>query len=354
MELKRIKSSVIVLIILVFVSACGQSSPTVTPTTVSPTNQVTEVATPPSAGIPITGSSTEVAIQHTVQPGDLPTKRSNQATDYDSSTHANKKITTQDRFTYGQFERPFSANMESYFPQLDIINTSVFQDETWIYGRITIKSYDSNNSLADKYALVLDLDRDGKGDWLIITTNPTSKEWSVNGVQAFQDANKDVGGTTPLISDKNLTTGDGFEKLVFDQGKGDDPDSAWVRISPNDPNTIEIAVKRSVLGSPKYYLINMWAGTSQLDPKMFDINDRFTQEQAGAADPEYKLYYPIKAVIELDNSCQMAVGFQPTGQEPGLCKVRVEPESPDAPGAPAPGAPSVPGVPPIIINRNPG
>lgn len=349
MELRLLKSTVILFTILTFISACGPpplpASPTTSPATEAPT------ATPPPVEIPVTGPSAEPVIQHTMQPGDFPAKRSNQATDYDSSTHADKKITTQDRFTYGKFERPFSANMETYFPQLDIVDTSIFQDETWIYGRVTIKGPDSNNALTGKYALEFDLDRDGKGDWLVIVSNPISTQWSVNGVKVYQDANKDVGGSTPLLSDEKITTGDGFETLVFDQGTGKDPDSAWARISPADSNTIEFAVKSSIIGDPKTFMINMWAGSSLLDPALFDVNDRFTHEQAGAADPEFKIYYPIKAVAELDNSCSMAVGFQPTGQEPGICKIRVEPSAPDAPGAPAP---NVPGVPPIIINRVPG
>jgi hypothetical protein len=77
---------------------------------------------------------------------------------------------------------------------------------------------------------------------------------------------------------------------------------------------VEISVKRSVLGNPEKYLINMWAGTSLLDPALFDLNDHFTHEQAGAADRGYEVYYPIKAVYEVDNSCRMAVGFQPTAE----------------------------------------
>ena len=194
-------------------------------------------------------------------------------------------------------------------PHLDIVDTFVYQDATWIYGKVIIKGSSSNNSPADKYAMELDLDRDGKGDWLIIATTPASTDWSVDGVQVYQDANKDVGNLAAMFTDEKAI-GDGFEKLAFDQGTGDDPDTAWARISPEDPNTIELSVKRSVLGNPEKYLINMWAGTSLLDPALFDINDHFTHEQAGAADPGLELYYPIKAVYEIDNSCRMAVGFK--------------------------------------------
>jgi hypothetical protein len=233
----------------------------------------------------------EVSFQHEMKPMDLPAERSSHAGDYDSSKFADEKMATGgDRFTFGRFERPFNANtMEVYFSQLDIVDTFVFQDESWIYGTITIKSRDASNAMTGKYAIELDLDRDGKGDWLIIASNPASTEWSVNGVQVFEDVNDDVGDRSAMYTDENVA-GDGFEVLVFDQGNGNDPDTAWTRISPANPNTVEIAVKRSALGSPEKYLINMWAGTTQLDPALFDLNDHFTHEQAGASDPGYEFF----------------------------------------------------------------
>ena len=104
--------------------------------------------------------------------------------------------------------------MDTYFPHLDIVDTFVFQDETWIYGSIIIKGLDSNKSLPGKYAVELDLDRDGKGDWLIIASNPASTDWSVDGVQAYQEANKDVGSVYAMLTDEKAT-GDGFETTCF-------------------------------------------------------------------------------------------------------------------------------------------
>jgi hypothetical protein len=108
--------------------------------------------------------------------------------------------------------------------------------------------------------------------------------------------------------------------MIFDQGKGDDADFAWVRVSPQDSNTVEFAIKRTVIGSSERYMVDMWTGHALLDPSKFDFSDHFTHEQAGAADPGLPIYYPIKAVFEIDNTCRMAVGFQPTGYEPGVCE----------------------------------
>lgn len=275
-------------------------------------------------------SPTPVTVQHQITPGALPEKRSGHASDQDSSSMADKKRALGgDRFTYSQFERPFNADtMDVYFPYLDIQDVLLYQDDTWAYAVITVKGRDAAGALPGKYALELDLDQDGRGDWFLMVIHPGSVDWTTDGVQAWTDANDDVGGNPVLTADKALSTGDGYETLVFDQGQGADADAAWARIAPEDPNSIQFAVKLSLLGSDKTYLAGMWTGNADLDPALFDLNDHFTHEQAGAALMELEFFYPIKQLSELDNTCRMAVGFEPTGTEPGLCAL---------PGAPEPG-----------------
>jgi hypothetical protein len=311
MDIKRLRIPSLMISLIVVILACN-----------IPTSEGLEASALPTATEEPASPPTEAPIQHQVIPASLPADRSSHAGDYDSSTTAAiKQAGGGDRFTFGRFERPFNANtMDVYFPNLDIVDTFVFQDDTWIYGTIQMKGRDGDQALPNKYALELDLDLDGKGDWLILASSPASTDWSVEGMQVYEDTNNDVGNESAMYTDEGAS-GDGFESMVFDQGIGDDPDTAWVRISPADPNTVEISVKLSVLGNPEKYLINMWAGNSLLDPALFDINDRFTHEQAGAADPGFEIFYPIKDVAEIDNSCRMAVGFEPTGQEPGLCEV---------------------------------
>jgi len=296
-----------------------------------PTNATSPVEAPPTEAATL--PPTEAPIQPVLIPIEFPAERSSHAGDYDSSTTAAKNTAPGgDRFTLGRFERPFNANtMDVYFSQLDIVDTFVYQDDTWIFGRIQLNKLDSSSTVASKYALELDLDRDGKGDWLVLTSAPQSTDWSVVGVQVFEDTDKSVGGQSAMYTDAGAG-GNGYETTVFDSGTGNDADSARSRISPSDPNTVDIAVKRSVLGNPERYLINMWAGTSLLDPALFDINDHFSHEQAGAADKGLNIFYPIKQVFELDNSCKMAVGFQPKGNEPGLCELFI----PVVPGATSP------------------
>ncbi|GAB4573621.1 MAG: hypothetical protein Fur0017_27870 [Anaerolineales bacterium] len=339
MKFAKVRVSLVMTGMLVLLLACN------TPTNTSP--DATEPASNDGT-ILVDVEATESApaaevppsIQHTDIPVNLPDNQSGKAADFDSSKILeNKTPIGGDRFTFGRFERPFNANaMDVYFSQIDIIDTMVFQDDTWIYASITMNDLQQSSTESVKYAVELDVDLNGKGDWLIIAGKPSSTDWAVSSVQVYKDANKDVGGEMPMLTDKTKLENDGFETLTFDQGQGDDPDTAWVRISPNDPNTIQFAIKKSALENPTQYLINMWAGTKLLDPGKFDLNDQFSHEQAGAADSGLDIFYPIKEVAEIDNSCRMAVGFQPTGTEPGLCEsvITQQINEPGAPGAPPP------------------
>jgi hypothetical protein len=293
----------------------------------------TEVAPTPTTIPTLTSSTPTAAILHENIPVNLPQVRSSHAGDYDSSKTANEKRSPGgDRFTFTIFERPFNANeMDKYFSYLDIIDTFVFQDDIWIYGTLTLRSMQDSDPLSAQYAFELDMDMDGKGDWLAMTSTPSSTEWQVEGVRVFQDLNKDVGGSIARVTDDDGTApGDGFEVKVFDSGEGQDADLAWSRIAPQDPNTIQIAVKRALFANDDKYMINMWAGSDLMDPALFDHSDHFTHAQAGAADPGFPIYYPIKEVYELDNACRMAVGFEATGGEAGICPELVIP----GPGSP--------------------
>lgn len=326
---KNIRSFTAGVSILAAMLACNvPSGATEVPATEPPATElvtVVDTAVPPPP--------TEIPIQHQVFPVNLPGNRSGHAGDYDSSATADqKKSNGGDRFTFEQFERPFNATaMDIYYPNLDIVDTYVYQDDLWIYGTIQVVDRSAVSVSPYRFAMQLDTEADGKGDFLVIALNPSSTDWTVQGVQVYFDSNRDVGGSAAMFTDENAAGGDGFETLIFDQGKGDDPDVAWARVAPENPNIVQLAIKRSVLNNTFIYMVNMWTGHGTLDPALFDFSDHFTHDQAGAADPAYPVFYPIKAVYEIDNSCRMAVGFQPTGNEPGLCAV-LAPVAPEGPG----------------------
>jgi hypothetical protein len=276
------------------------------------------VAAPPSVVPP--PSDTATAPFQGIIPVALPAERADQAGDVDSSPNAYKKLVSGgDVFVHGLYERPFNADtMDKYFPYVDIVDTQGFKDDTWGYASITLVNTDSDGHLPAQYAVELDLDKDGRGDWLIRATNPTSTEWATQGVQAWKNSDGDIGGVAIMTADSTPRGGNGYEALVFDQGNGTLTDGAWARVKPEDPKTLEIAFRLSMLGSPASYAMGAWAGTN-VDPAMFDYHDHMTHAQAGSPNPGYDVY-PLKAMAEIDNTCRLAVGFAPTGKEFGLCQ----------------------------------
>lgn len=262
-------------------------------------------------------------IQHQNVPGELPLERAGFVGDQDSSATADeKRAPSGDRFTFNRFERPFNAQtMDVYYPHLDILETSVFLDETWVFTAIKVKGQSEQGNLSGKYAVELDLNLDGGGEWFVMVEAPSSTEWTVDGVEVWFDENEDVGGSSTMFTDKTPSTGNGYETRVFAQGVGDDPDLAWARVSPADPLVVQFAIKKSFLSGDESFMVNGWAGTNDLDPTLFDLSDKYTHDQAGTSLVELPIFYPIKELSELDNACRMPIGFHPTGNEPGLCPI---------------------------------
>lgn len=246
-----------------------------------------------------------------------------------------------DEFNKNRYERPFDQNM-GYLPFLDIsqANLSREGDSQWLYFKIRLGE---NPALfkdqKPTYGIEIDVDLNGRGDYLISTGVPAAKNWSVESVQVFTDANKNVGSLTPIASDEDGDKGDGYELLLFDAGQGIDPDLAWSRMDPEIPNTVEIAVKLNLVGSDdrQIFLWGAFAANGQNGKIIFDPNDQFTLAEAGSPLKELSAYYPLKAFYAFDNTCRAASGYTPSGGEPGICP------------APAPqpsGAEPVPSVPP--------
>lgn len=299
--------------LVLMMMACNLGASAPTEVVNEPPTEALSVAT----DVPVTAE-----VQHVMVPGELPKKQSGLAGDQDSSTTADeKRAPAGDRFTYGRYERPFNANeMDVYFSNIDILVSEVYQDDVWIYGTLTLKDTGSGCSLDGKYGFELDTNIDGGGDLLVLVTKPTSTDWSTDGVEVWFDENDDVGGTKKVFSDESSSVGNGYESQLFGAGAGNDPDLAWARIAPTDPCVVQMAVKQAGLSGPRY-MIGMWAGNDLLNPALFDHNDGFTHDQAGSSLIEFEYFYPVKEVYELDNVCRMAVGFDPTGSEPGICPV---------------------------------
>lgn len=316
-----------VFVILTALLACN------IPQSVAPTSEVSGQNNLPTilpAATPTQPVRTEIPtstpIVHTLMPGEPPASGIIEITDRDSSEYAAQhRANGGELFTTNLYERPFNANsMDTYFPDLDITRTRLSRDSQWVYVNIQLVGQNPSGGLPGDYGVELDLNVDGRGDVLLMAATPGAS-WSTDGVRVWQDGNQDVGAAYPIQSDAPVN-GDGYETLVFDQGVGSDPDAAWARISPSDPNSVQIAFKRALISDDDHFTWGAWAiNESMLNPAWFDYNDHFTAAEAGSPLSELTQYYPLKAFVEVDNTCRWAVGFTPTGSEPGICAVPATP-----------------------------
>lgn len=298
--------------------------------------------------------ATVMAATHTAIPGDPPrTGKLNY--DVDSSVTAGEnRAPYGDFYPQNLFERPFTLDGMKYVPQLDIQTFQLDQTPSWDYVTIDLSGGDVNDPTTTNYGVELDTNHDGFGDYLIWAYPPYAAQWLAETVQVYQDTNHDTGGLSAEKSDAPLP-GNGYDKLIFDRGQGDDKDLAWVRLNPGAAANIQIAFKPSLAGSA--FMWGVVADSGLRDPSKFNYNDRFTEAQAGSPERSEKLY-PIKAIYRVDNTCWEAVGFKATGYEPRLCPQQIPrplktkapppPSQSCVPGVPCLGPPPLPG-PPIPV-----
>ena len=192
-------------------------------------------------------------------------------------------------------ERPYSANLDVFYPYIDILTAQVGKDPNWIYASLDLfASGTPDDGAAFTYFFEIDLDQNGRGDILLAVTDLQlfPAVWSVTGVRVWQDTNGDVGGPTAVGPDTQ--SGNGYETLIFDQGIGDDPDLAWARHNPNSSQRIEFAFKPALLnGSPSFM---WWAGAMRQDfsSESFDLVDTFLE----------------KDLFEVDTTCGWFFGYE--------------------------------------------
>jgi len=234
--------------------------------------------------------------------------------------------TVGDNFSINLYERPFQLD-NTYRPDADIVATYISDNGEWYY--FTTELFGPNpatKSMDSPIGYEIDFDRDGRGDFLLWATPPYSTSWTNSNVQVYADTNRDVGNRRPMLSDAPTTLqSDGYETLVVANGSGPDPSAAWARQSPQNPNTLQFAVKKSLINRTSF-MFWAWTDFDLGKAAVFDYNDAFTAQQAGspyASNPNY----PLKALFGMDNTCRVAYGFTPVGTEPGLCGSSQQPAS---------------------------
>lgn len=284
-----------------------------------PTETLTPTATseptqPPTATLTPTVTPTPEPV-HVMIPG-RPSSRSTFVTDLITVDLARDKTAIGDTYAWSRLERPYTAGTMEYLDFLDIMRVDMQVKEPWVYLTYLLIG-DLPEEGDYRYAVELDTDHEGRGEILVMASLPPDEDWTTEGVLVMSDGDGDVGGFYPLYEDAPDPDQNGYETELFNSGRGEDPDLAWVRRDPEHTNRLQIAFKSGLLG-PLGVLWSAWTDGGLKDPALFDINDHYTFEEAGSPNKD-NYRYPVKAVSQMDSTCRSWYGFIPTGKEPGLC-----------------------------------
>ena len=288
--------------------------------------------------------------QHQGRPGEPPAA---QATLWDRPTgealQPGQPVVPQGGDTYSRniYERPFNeVTQDTYFPDLDIVEGRLSMDGQWVYVSIVLYGLHPEVGFPQgSYGVELDLDRDGRGDVLVwVEGGVQSTEWADTRVAVYLDADEDVGAAQACLSDAPFN-GTGYERLVYYEARGEDPDLAWVRWVPGDQPMVQLAFKRTLLQRSTQFTWWVWADGKLNQSTLMDFHDSFPFPIAGSPYPDHPLF-PVRDIARVDNTCRGAFGFEPT-EEDLACNV-CPPEGefpPDEPFkmCPAPEGPPVEG-----------
>ncbi|MBI9045933.1 MAG: hypothetical protein JEZ06_15680 [Anaerolineaceae bacterium] len=237
------------------------------------------------------------------------------------STASQNRANGGDNLNQNLLERPFTAQDMLYHPDVDLQRIEISQDSTFYYFLIYLSGLNSDlNILSAHYGVEIDINRDGRGNVLLWVKGDDNKEWNIDNVFVYRDTNTDVGGSHPIQADAPDYSGDSYDELLFSPDHLNDPDAAWKRVDPANTNVIQLALKKSLLNNAATFMWNGWADDGVSDPTMFDYNDFFTLSEAGSP-IKNSANYPLKDLYLVDNTCRLAYGFEPTGDEAGVCPI---------------------------------
>ncbi len=279
---------------------------------------------------PAATETPQPTIEHLVRPGE-PAAANTWVTDTSTKAIADTRESGADLFHTNLFERPFTSQVMDYQAHIDLTRVNLNFSTPWVYVTFNLEGSPPTDSTAI-YALEVDLNSDGRGDWLISGQVPPGTDWTTDGAKAYQDLNGDVGGPAPMNADPPSASRDGYETLVFDEGIGNDPDAVWIRRDPGNPNNIQLAFKYSLIGNDPQFAFGGWADEGLKNPGAYDYNDFMTFDEAGSAFSANSRY-PIKDLALVDSTCRWTYGYTPTTAFPGLCPLPATPTPTPEPGS---------------------
>ena len=280
--------------------------------------EVTEAAATEEEPAPTEELPAPTEIVHTITPSD-PGWVHRWFNDTNSSITADEnRAPGGDDYYNNELERPFTANEMIYHPDVDIQKAEIATDDDFFYFSIYLKDVNPDTGdLQATYGAEIDTDLDGRGDFLFLCETPNQTEWAIEMASGYTDTNENVGGKQPTYPEAPID-GDGYDKVIFSLDVLTDPDGVWCRKAPGSEVKVDIAVKQTLIGSPKIFAWGVWADAALADPALFDYNDHFTYAEEGSPYP-VNSNYPIKALFLVDNTCRESYGFTPSGKIPGMC-----------------------------------
>jgi hypothetical protein len=308
----------LIVIYTFFLSGCGAKALSSSPPVTKDTS--TEKAVN-SAPISVKTSLLEPAppVHHQL-PGDISGSGQVILDDVSEENAALNQASAGDKFDDGLFERPFDQRM-GYLGNLDIVKAEMVRnDPDFVYVSIQVANPVSaaiNNRAY--YGLELDPNRDGRNVYMIRGVGPLTDIWTTEGVDVWKSTSAEQPNIVAGEGVIPVTGSLGFDVNLMKAGRGSDNDLAWIRLKPGFDDTVEIAFKNKIIGGDQgKFSWRPFTDGAVFSEKAYDLQVSYTLEQAGSPykdEPDY----PLKDVFAVDNTCRMASGYEPTGNEPGLC-----------------------------------
>ena len=287
-----------------------ETAPT-TPATIQETEPAIEIPVTEGENTPAPSPEAEQEIVHLTYPGDPFYSKDQVISDCNTGERIILGASTLigsgcDNWNKQKLERPADMQNGTYFPAVDIIRADMGTNQDWGFARIELFEGAAGNIGDDMvYGLEIDVDLDSRGDVLILAWAVSSTGWSTNHVQVWQDQNKDVGGSKPHSPDGQAS--DGYETLLFDSGRGQDPDLAWARIEPLDASNIEIAFKPGLLPANRLFAWWAWSSMGRIDPSQMELVDTQVESEIWQADNTCGWIFNGKPTRMLVNICDFSL-----------------------------------------------
>jgi hypothetical protein len=217
------------------------------------------------------------------------------------------------------YERP-AASDGTYLPEIDLTGASLSLSGDWVYVTIRLAHAPAAGM---HYSVEFDTDLDARPD-VLVTGNPRAGGgWDSQGMRAYVDPDKNIGGTRPRLADPPAPEWDGYENQREGAQSGPQP-LIYCRLDPSDPQAVQLAVSLWMLAAPESIAWRAWAEGAVFNPGRQEYNDFHSLEAAGSPYVDSPAY-PSRSLVSIDNTCVATYGFEIDQPLPGYCATSLGP-----------------------------